>query len=146
MHLSFFIYKNNWNNFHDFLAWVKWNGADNARGAISTVHTNSNQCYYLCFYKIEFKKYMKATQRNHSLLATQTQYFKGCGILFKTFLGSFSWEHILAELRASLVAQLAKNPPAMQETPVWFLGREDLLEKSQAAHSSILGLPWSLSW
>ena len=30
---------------------------------------------------------------------------------------------------ASLVAQLAKNPPAMQETPVWFLGREDTLEK-----------------
>ena len=30
---------------------------------------------------------------------------------------------------ASLVAQLVKNPPAMQETPVWFLGRKDLLEK-----------------
>ena len=27
---------------------------------------------------------------------------------------------------ASLVAQLVKNPPAMQETPVRFLGREDL--------------------
>ena len=31
--------------------------------------------------------------------------------------------------RASLVAQLVKNPPAMQETPVRFLGEEDLLEK-----------------
>ena len=31
--------------------------------------------------------------------------------------------------RASLVAQLVKNPPAMQETPVRFLGREDPLEK-----------------
>ena len=31
--------------------------------------------------------------------------------------------------RASLVAQLVKNPPAMQETPVQFLGQEDLLEK-----------------
>ena len=30
---------------------------------------------------------------------------------------------------ASLVAQLVKNPPAMQETPVWFLGLEDPLEK-----------------
>ena len=30
---------------------------------------------------------------------------------------------------ASLVAQLVKNPPAMQETLVRFLGREDLLEK-----------------
>ena len=30
---------------------------------------------------------------------------------------------------ASLIAQLVKNPPAMQETPVRFLGREDPLEK-----------------
>ena len=47
---------------------------------------------------------------------------------------------------ASLVAQLVKNPPAMQETPVRFLGQEDLLEKGQATHSSILGLPLWLSW
>ena len=32
-------------------------------------------------------------------------------------------------LRASLIAQLVKNPPAIQETPVPFLGREDPLEK-----------------
>ena len=30
---------------------------------------------------------------------------------------------------ASLIAQLVKNPPAMQETPVQFLGREYPLEK-----------------
>ena len=30
---------------------------------------------------------------------------------------------------ASLVAQLVQNPPAMQMTPVGFLGQEDLLEK-----------------
>ena len=30
---------------------------------------------------------------------------------------------------ASLIAQLVKNLPAMQETPDWFLGWEDLLEK-----------------
>ena len=29
----------------------------------------------------------------------------------------------------SLIAQLVKNPPAMQETPVQFLGQEYLLEK-----------------
>ena len=34
-----------------------------------------------------------------------------------------------AYIRASLIAQLVKNPPAMQETPVQFLGQEDLLEK-----------------
>ena len=34
----------------------------------------------------------------------------------------------------------------MQETPVWFLGGEDPLEKGQAIYSSILGLSWWLSW
>ena len=38
----------------------------------------------------------------------------------------------------SLVAQLVKNPPAMQETLVQSLGWEDPLEKGKATHSSIL--------
>ena len=44
----------------------------------------------------------------------------------------------------SLVAQLVKNPPAMQET--WFqsLGWEDLLEKGMSTHSSILA--WEIPW
>ena len=45
----------------------------------------------------------------------------------------------------SLVAQLVNSLTAMQETPVQFLGRENLLEKGQATHSSILGLPLWLS-
>ena len=39
---------------------------------------------------------------------------------------------------ASLVAQMVKNPPAMQETWVWPLGWEDPLEEGMATHSSIL--------
>ena len=39
---------------------------------------------------------------------------------------------------ASLVAQLVKSPPAMQETCVRYLGWEDLLDKGSATHSSIL--------
>ena len=39
---------------------------------------------------------------------------------------------------ASLVAQTAKNLPTMQETWVWSLGWEDLLEEGMATHSSIL--------
>ena len=35
-----------------------------------------------------------------------------------------------------LVAQLVKNPPAMQETLVQFLGLEDALEKCLTTHSS----------
>ena len=38
---------------------------------------------------------------------------------------------------ASLVAQLVKNPPAMQETWVQSLGWEDALEEGMATHSSI---------
>ena len=41
-----------------------------------------------------------------------------------------------------MVAQLVKSPPAMQESLVQFLGREDPLEKGKATHSSILA--WKL--
>ena len=39
---------------------------------------------------------------------------------------------------ASLVALMIKNPPAMQETWVQCLGREDPLEEGMATHSSML--------
>ena len=35
----------------------------------------------------------------------------------------------MQKMGASLIAQLVKNPPAMQEILVRFLGQEDLLEK-----------------
>ena len=45
----------------------------------------------------------------------------------------------------SLVAQLVKNPPAMQETQVRSLGGKNPLEKEMAAYSSILAseIPWT---
>ena len=39
---------------------------------------------------------------------------------------------------------MGKNPPAMQETQVRYLGWEDPLEKGLATHSSILG--WGIPW
>ena len=42
------------------------------------------------------------------------------------------------------VAQLVKNPPAIQETWVWSLGWEDPLEKEMATHSTILA--WEIPW
>ena len=45
---------------------------------------------------------------------------------------------------ASLVAQIVKHLPAMQETWVLSLGREDPLEKEMASHSSTLGLENSM--
>ena len=46
--------------------------------------------------------------------------------------------------RASLIAQLVKNLPAVWETWVRFLGWEDPLEKEMATYSSILA--WRLPW
>ena len=45
---------------------------------------------------------------------------------------------------ASLVAQLVKNLPAMQETQIRHLGQKDPLEKGMAMHSSILA--WRIPW
>ena len=49
-------------------------------------------------------------------------------------------------VRMSLVAQLVKNPPAMQETWVQSLGWEDPLEKEKATQSGILAwrIPWTI--
>ena len=50
----------------------------------------------------------------------------------------------IIEKWASLVAQRVKNLPAMWETLVRLLNREDLLEKGMATHSSILA--WRIPW
>ena len=42
------------------------------------------------------------------------------------------------------VAQMVKNPPAIQETPVQSLGWEDPLEKGMETHSSVLA--WRIPW
>ena len=46
--------------------------------------------------------------------------------------------------RPSLFAQMVKNPPAMKETWVRSLGREDPLEKGMATVSSNFG--WRIPW
>ena len=52
--------------------------------------------------------------------------------------------HSVNPFKASLIAQLVKNPPAMRETWVQSLGWEDPLEKGKATHSSILA--WRIPW
>ena len=44
----------------------------------------------------------------------------------------------LQEIMASLIAQMVRHPPAMQETQVQSLGWEETLEKEMVTHSSIL--------
>ena len=62
--------------------------------------------------------------------------------LFKT--AHLSWIATNHPTWASLVAQTVKRLPAMRETQVRFLGREDLLEKEMAIHSSTLA--WKIPW
>ena len=50
----------------------------------------------------------------------------------------------LEVMRASLLAQMVKSLPAVQETQVQSLVWEDLLEKEMATHSSILA--WKIPW
>ena len=50
----------------------------------------------------------------------------------------------MKELGAFLLAQMANDLPAMQETQVRFLGWEDPLEKVMAIHSSTLA--WKIPW
>ena len=51
----------------------------------------------------------------------------------------------LSTARASLVAQMAKNLSAKQETLVCSLGQKDPLKKGMATHSTILArrVPWT---
>ena len=58
----------------------------------------------------------------------------------KWYLPGRKWDFFpsLNHIRASLIAQLGKNLPAMLETLVWSLGWEDPLGKGKATHSSIL--------
>ena len=59
--------------------------------------------------------------------------------LHPSYLINFPLQNI-----TSLVAQTVKCLPAMQETRVRFLGREDPLEKEMEIHSSTLA--WKIPW
>ena len=80
-----------------------------------------------------------------SLRETKTQHSFSCLLFFSVHLGSvfILWYR---NLWTSLVSQLVKNLPAMQETLVRFLSQEDPLEKGSATDSSILGLPLVAQW
>ena len=62
-----------------------------------------------------------------------------------TFLSSGHGVHMARAIhKVSLVAQMVKNLPAMWMTWVQSLGREDLLEKGMAPHSS--NRAWRIPW
>ena len=59
---------------------------------------------------------------------------------FPSFITSFFSPLFASLWFVSAVAQMVKNLPAVLETRVWFLGREDPLEEGTSTHSSILCL------
>ena len=77
---------------------------------------------------------MELQRVRHNLAAEQQQQYTCVCIYIYVYTHTNTHTYIWA----SLIAQLVKNPPAMQDTPVQFLGQEDPLEKGQATHSSIL--------
>ena len=58
--------------------------------------------------------------------------------------GLYIYDSTLQYIETSLVAQTVKRLPAMWEAEVQSLGREDILEKEMATHSSILA--WRIPW
>ena len=54
------------------------------------------------------------------------------------------WSDLAVHILSTLVAQMVKHPPAMQETQVRFLGWADPLEKETATHSSTPS--WKIPW
>ena len=59
-----------------------------------------------------------------------------CTAMLKSYFSS-----ILADLRTYLTAQLVKNPPAMQETLIWFLGRKIPWRRNRLPTPVFLGFP-----
>ena len=109
--------------------------------AVSKLHTQA------------FKPYRKTTNGQICQSVKPNSSRLGCYVdstqtkeLYSFLVYQVALIKILTLKRASRAAQLIKNLPAMQETPVHFLGQEDPLEKGQATHSSILGLPRWLRW
>ena len=89
-------------------------------------HSGNFKIFFLCFYYGTFQK----------LVLKKKKKKKTCTITQLQNLSSLFW--------ASLVTQLVKNPPEMQETWVLPLGWQDPLEKGTATHSSILA--WRIPW
>ena len=87
-----------------------------------------------------------------SLIALEFQYIVNikmrADILILFLISEESIQFLITEYnvsyRASLVAQMVKRLPAMQETEVRSLSQEDPLEKEMATYSS--NLAWKIPW
>ena len=90
---------------------------------------------------------------NKTLMKSRASLFEELWVPSGESLGTFEGtayksllRKIIGDREASLVAQMVKNLPAMQETQVRSLSQEDPLEKGMVTHPSILAwrIPWTL--
>ena len=119
---------------------------DNTHNIVWFISLTTHCCYSIKQIFMEFIvlcKALKASQLRHSHILN-TKCLNHHGYSEKSKKSNINY---CTYTRASLVAQLVKNLPAVQETWVWSLGWEDPLEKGMATHSSILAwrIPWTVS-
>ena len=91
--------------------------------------------------------YSDEVAKSPKWLSDQTQHTLAWMFVLNVLLGlqvPISSLFSLGNLITSLVAQMVKNLPTMQETQVWPLHQRDPLEKGMATHSSILA--WRIPW
>ena len=105
-----------------------------------SVHRN-----YLHFYKLTTKNQTEIKDSISFTIATKRIKYLGINLPKETKeLYTENQKTLMKEIWASLLAQLVKNLPAVQETHVRSLGWEDPLEKGTAPHSSVLA--WRIQW
>ena len=145
---------------HSYTSWV-WTSATNEEAENGSKWKSVLKTRPPCLFweKEDFNRYegsppstWTARRSNQSILKEINSEYSLEGLMLRLKLQYFghlmgqanSLEKTLMLERASLVAQIVKNPPAMGVTGVRTLGWEDPLEMGKATDSSILA--WRIPW
>ena len=104
----------------------------------------SNKCAHFLWILLHCLSLELKWKLTFSSPVATAEFSKYAGILSPAFSQHHLWWQNQFLSKASLVAQMVKNSLAMQETWVWFPGREDPLEKGMATHTTILA--WRIPW
>jgi len=95
-----------------------------------------------CSFSVKLKAFFEPVSEQHVVRCKMiTRLVCALLISLERLLFSFTEE---SHLWASLVAQLVKNLPIMQEIWILSMGRKDPVEKEMATHPSILA--WKIPW
>ena len=100
----------------------------------SGVNWATKHASYACNYG---ESILTKTEDRNRIYQDENRYMIGCQDPEYYFLHFWYFLLHIIFIGASLMAQMVKNPPAMQDTQVLSLGWEDPLEKEMAIHSSI---------